>query len=122
MDKREMIKFKGHQLQPMLNEDQLVVPHFKGLVKNYRASFPVKEPQIAKVKMITLSIANVVSFSRLKVLSRNQITWKKSSELIRKKKKKKFHPKRKNEKPKPKNKKGNHHRLLRNRLMKRNKK
>lgn len=49
MDKREMIKFKGHQLQPMVAEDQMVVPHFKGLVKNYRASFPMVEPQLAKV-------------------------------------------------------------------------
>ena len=49
MDKREMIKFKGHQLQPMVSEEQLVVPHFKGLVKNYRASFPMMEPQITKV-------------------------------------------------------------------------
>ena len=49
MDKRELIKFKGHQLQPMLSEEQLVVPHFKGLVKNYRASFPMTEPQITKV-------------------------------------------------------------------------
>ena len=50
MDKREMIKFKGHQLKPMVAEDQLVVPHFKGLIKNYRASFPLLEPQITKVK------------------------------------------------------------------------
>ena len=49
MDKREMIKFKGHQLQPLCAEEQLVVPHFKGLVKNYRASFPMLEPQMTKV-------------------------------------------------------------------------
>ena len=52
MDKREMIKFKGHQLQPMVSEEQIVVPHFKGLVKNYRASFPLMEPQIAKVMFL----------------------------------------------------------------------
>lgn len=50
MDKKEMIKFKGHQLQPMLSEEQLVIPHFKGMVKNYRSSFPMMEPQIAKVR------------------------------------------------------------------------
>ena len=49
MDKRELVKFKGHQLQPMVAAEQVVVPHFKGLVKNYRASFPMMEPQITKV-------------------------------------------------------------------------
>lgn len=49
MDKREMIKFKGHQLQPLCADEQVVVPHFKGLVKNYRASFPMLEPQLTKV-------------------------------------------------------------------------
>ena len=60
MDKREMIKFKGHQLQPLCAEEQLVVPHFKGLVKNYRASFPMQEPQLTKVnkKMSHLQLDN----------------------------------------------------------------
>ena len=56
MDKKEMIKFKGHQLQPLLSEDQLVVPHFKGLVKNYRASFPIVEPQITKASVISSAV------------------------------------------------------------------
>ena len=52
MDKREMIKFKGHQLQPLCVDEQVVVPHFKGLVKNYRASFPMLEPQLTKVILV----------------------------------------------------------------------
>ena len=47
-----MIKFKGHQLQPLCAEEQMVVPNFKGLIKNYRASFPMMEPQLTKVKIL----------------------------------------------------------------------
>ena len=49
MDKKEVIKFKGHQLQSMVNEEQVVVPHFKGLAKNYRTSLPMVGTQLAKV-------------------------------------------------------------------------
>ena len=55
MEKREMIKFKGHKLQPMIEQDQMVVPHFKGLVKNYRASFPMVEPQMTQVSTMWLT-------------------------------------------------------------------
>ena len=84
MDKKEMIKFKGHQLQPMVGEENLVVPHFKGLVKNYRASFPILEPQITKVRSITkFSTALIVKqFSKLRGLSKSRITWKRFLVLI----------------------------------------
>ena len=83
MDKKEMIKFKGHQLQPYGAEEQVVVPHFKGLVKNYRASFPMMEPQLTKVSFIvnkdlvsikihTHDLTKFVLFSKSIGLSKNR--------------------------------------------------
>ena len=49
MDKKEVIKFKGHKMQLLSPNEQVVVPFFKGLSKNYRQAFPENEIQLGKV-------------------------------------------------------------------------
>ena len=51
MEKKEVIKFRGHQIQTMMDSDQIVVPFFKGLPKNYRVKFPDTDGQLAKVTL-----------------------------------------------------------------------
>ena len=53
MEKKEMIKFKGHKLRPMIDNEQVVIPTFKGLSANYRVKFPKVGTQIAKVSFQT---------------------------------------------------------------------
>ena len=49
MEKKEMVKFKGHKLRPMIDNEQVVIPKFRGLPANYRMKFPKIGTQIAKV-------------------------------------------------------------------------
>ena len=50
MDKKEVLKFKGHQMQMLSPAEQVVVPSFKGLQKDYRMAFPKDEIQLGKVR------------------------------------------------------------------------
>ena len=51
MEKKEVIKFKGHKLQPMIDNEQIIVPTFRDLPANYRLKFPKVGTQIAKVSL-----------------------------------------------------------------------